>query len=699
MLRQTGVAERLTDPIGPMTSQTAGALHLVDDSTIPLIEDATVADQANLDAGSSKAPDEPAADQPGSDPARVSRRVRLVALGLLSLQAALIGFGLSRNAVTFDEVCHLPAGISYWHSGQFWCYHHNPPLIRLIAALPAVLSGVPVDYQNHWYTPGSRVADEDLAKRFMRANQADYLGVFIRCRIAVVAITVFGGYIVFRWSSGLFGGAGGLISLALWVFCPNVLAHGGLVTTDLGATALGFGATYLFWYYLRKPSLGRAITAGVALGLTEASKYSFVVLPFIWAGLATLNLAMRPAWLRGDAARALLHASALGLVAVLVINNIYLAEGTGKALGSFDFRSKLLTKEIASGPTGIVGRENRFRGTFLAGWPVPLPEHYVLGFDDQTYDVDTMKFAKYLRGEVRNGQDGWWYYYLYCLLVKTPLGTLLLGGLSVIAARRRSCRSDLVSEATLAFPPLTILVLVSSQTGLNSHLRYVLPVFPFAFTWAGRLGHLVTSEGWATRATIGGGLLATATSVVLVHPNYLAYFNEAAGGPDAGIAHLADSNLDWGQGLVALHDWVDDRARGRPLMLAYFGRMAPELLNMQYELPPFGPASNSNPPPMEDGAARRVGPAPGLQAISANYLVGCFTLPAPNGDWGLTQIPPNCYDYYKKFTPVAIAAHSIYIYDLKPDEVDLVRRRMGLPPWVGPPAPRNQGSESEPSAR
>ena len=649
-------------------------------------------DQAEPDASNGSYPALPREGLPHSSHAVVSPRVRIAALGLLFLQAALISLGLWRNAVTFDEVCHLPAGISYWHFGQFWCYHHNPPLVRLIAALPAVITGVPVDYEGYQYLPRSRVADDELARRFMLANRADYLGVFVRCRAVIVAMTVLGGYLVFRWSSELFGGVGGLVSLALWSFCPNILAHGGLVTTDLGATVLGFGASYLFWRYLKRPSLWRAILAGIALGLTEASKYSFVILPFIWAGLAVLNLATRLMRTRGNAAQALLHAAALSLVALLVLNNIYLGEGSGRALGSFEFRSKLLTKEVGSSPGGHVQRDNRFRDTFLAGWPVPLPEHYVLGFDDQTYDVDTMKYAKYLRGEVRIDRDGWWYYYLYCLLVKTPLGTLFLWGLGALAACRRTCRSDLASEACLALTPLTILALVSSQTGLNSHLRYVLPILPFAFTWAGRLGPLVVAGGRVVRAVVGGCLLATAASVVLVQPNNLAYFNEAAGGHDAGIAHLADSNLDWGQGLVALRDWVDARAGGRPLKLAYFGRMAPELLGLRYEVPPFGPGPERAGSPV-DG---QVGPEPGLQAVSANYLVGCFTLPAPNGAWGLTPIPANCYEYYKNFTPTAIAAHSIYIYDLAPGEVNLVRRRMGLPPWVRPAAPRGRDAVSVP---
>ena len=56
--------------------------------------------------------------------------------------------------------------------------------------------------------------------------------------------SVLGGLVVFAWSRRLYGTGGGLLSLCLWVFCPNVLAHCRLITTDLGSTALGVAATY-----------------------------------------------------------------------------------------------------------------------------------------------------------------------------------------------------------------------------------------------------------------------------------------------------------------------------------------------------------------------------------------------------------------------------------------------------------------------
>ncbi len=62
--------------------------------------------------------------------------------------------------------------------------------------------------------------------------------------------------------------------------------------------------------------------------------------------------------------------------------------------------------------------------------PVPLPRNYVLGIDLQKSDFENQDMS-YLRGQWRVG--GWWYYYLYAMAIKVPLGTwvLLLLALSV----------------------------------------------------------------------------------------------------------------------------------------------------------------------------------------------------------------------------------------------------------------------------
>lgn len=605
---------------------------------------------------------------------------------LLLIQAVLLFAGASRNAVTIDEVCHLPAGISYWQKGEFWCYHHNPPLVRLLYSLPAVLMDTPVDYTHYRYEPGSRMPDCLMGKDFMLLNQKNYMSIFAIARCVVVGLTLCGGLAIFHFSRTLFGVRGANLSLALWCFDPNVLAHGGLVTTDMGSTVIGFVATVAFWGYLMSPSPRRAIQSGVWLGLTIATKFSFVILPAIWGGLALVHLVTSKDDLRKQWKQFVGHGLIVTVVSLLVLNSVYLFEGVGKPLGEFEFKSHGLTKSIGEDHGAL--RVNRFRSSKLEGLPVPLPEHFVQGFDSQLFDVDSGVYCKYLRGELREG-PGWWYYYLYCAAVKTPTGILLICLASVavwLVARR--CRLDLLTETFLIVPILVFTWTISVNTGINSHLRYLLPVYPWVYVFAGRTIRLLDGRKWATRvwASIGGVcLLTAAVGAVQISPHYLTYFNAPAGGPQNGRFHLADSNIDWGQGLLSVNDWVKAHPDKRPVSLAYFGTMFPEVLGIDYKLPPIGPTDAAYLPGVErvddlsEITIADVGPVPGIHIVSVNYVLG-VPFPAPNGFGSQSSIPMHGYSYFRRFTPRETLANSIYVYDLQPEEVDRVRQEMGLMP-------------------
>ncbi len=165
---------------------------------------------------------------------------------------------------TVDEVVHLPAGITYWQTGSFRLYHHNPPLVKLVAALPVLLSGAAfrLSLNRLAVEPPNKAA---FAHEFMQANAEQYFELFTPARLLMPVFSVVGGLVVFAWSRRLYGVWGGLLSLSLWTFCPNVLAHARLDHDgSSGATSLGVLATYVFWRDLKEPSWRRAALAGLA---------------------------------------------------------------------------------------------------------------------------------------------------------------------------------------------------------------------------------------------------------------------------------------------------------------------------------------------------------------------------------------------------------------------------------------------------
>ena len=65
-----------------------------------------------------------------------------------------------------------------------------------------------------------------------------------------------------------------------------------------------------------------------------------------------------------------------------------------------------------------------------------------------------------------------------------------------------------------------------------------------------------------------------AAEVAPVVPHWLAFFNQLVGGASRGHQYLVDSNLDWGQDLKGLAEWVGTKEIDH-LNLAYFGSADP----------------------------------------------------------------------------------------------------------------------------
>lgn len=698
------------------------------------------------------------------------RASHVVAAILLTAHAVLLACAATKHSPSIDEVGHMAAGLSHWRLGRFDLYRVNPPLVRLVATAPVALLRSETDWQGYSLLPGAR-SEFECGEHFIAANGQRSFWLFTVARWACLPFSLLGGYVCYRWSGALYGAAGGLLALTLWCFCPNILAHAQMITPDVGATGLGTAACYLLWRWLSAPTWPRAFAAGAVLGLAQLTKATFLVFYLVWPLVWSVWrwTAKRPALgrrldrypgapidERQARDRAFRGAAQLALMAVLslyIINAGYAFERSFQQLGEFDFVSQALGgPRDMSDPDSRVS--NRFLQTPLAGFRVPLPSNYLLGIDHQKGDFE-QGYPSYLRGEWRHG--GWWYYYLYGLMIKVPLGTWLLflagafvgWALPTKDARRRQDGAESGSEASgkrcppyadwrdelvLLLPAAAILALVSSQTGFNHHLRYVLPIFPFVFIWIGRLGpHLDLglrrfTAGFRRRATTipgrpdetslligespptawqGGfaagrsgdesphskmiaivvvaGLMWSVGSSLWYYPHSLSYFNELVGGPFGGRWHMLDSNLDWGQDLLYMKRWLDEHPEAKPLGLVYFGYFDPRAAGIEFSLPPKGPAWSGGGMTRSQGALsdEEPGPQPGWYAVSVMVLHG-YKYGIPDGEGGKFYTDRPYFTYFQRFEPVASAGYSIYIYRLEAPEVERVRRELGLPPLSDP---------------
>lgn len=545
---------------------------------------------------------------------------------ILAVHAGLLAYLAARHSPTIHEMAHLPAGICHWQFGMFELYRVNPPLPRMMAALPVLFCEAKTDWQNYQLDPLSRETIP-MGVRFAKANGAQTIFLFMVARCACIPFCVLGGWVCYRWAGELWGARSGFVALCLWCFNPMILGHGAVVMPDVPAAAAGVFAAWRFWKWLRNASWRNAVLAGVALGLAELCKTTLLLFLILWP-------AAWLAWASGTRIYSKRPREALQLLAVLalaayLINLGYALNGTGQCLGDYRFQSQLLSGQPTSDPHKI---GNRFVGTGLGHLPVPLPRDYVQGIDCQRNDFE-MGGRSYFHGRWK--LHGWWYYYLVGVAIKTPLSTLLAIAfvVAVTIAELRGVRakvgaahpnashasaihaglpgpsSGCADEVFLLAPVLGILALVSSQTGFSAHVRYAIPALPYLFIWCGKLCAEYGSVPGANakrqldrllplgillpgaRITfIWLCLVGTALESLAVYPHSISFFNALIGGATYGHKWLLDSNGPWGQDLLFLKEWLDCHPEAKPLHLAATGWLDPHALGIDYAVPPVGPS-------------------------------------------------------------------------------------------------------------
>lgn len=155
----------------------------------------------------------------------------------------------------------------------------NPPLIRLIAAAPAVLDGAPATtvaiFSEFEREPTLRCHIWS-GYDFFAENQSTAFYWLIWGRLCCVPIGLLGAWVCWRWGNELFGRPCGLLAFLLWVTSPLVVGHGCLITSDVAGAALGVVAAYLYWRWLQFDSIGRLLSAGTMLGFAMSAKTTWV---------------------------------------------------------------------------------------------------------------------------------------------------------------------------------------------------------------------------------------------------------------------------------------------------------------------------------------------------------------------------------------------------------------------------------------
>jgi len=546
-------------------------------------------------------------DRRGGDLTRGSVLARALAFVLICLYVAQCGWFIRTQSMTVDESDHIIAGVEAWKFGEFERWHEHPPLARLWMTLPVL--GANLKYVNRPESEagespvhaGSQldVAFESGAKG--SAGEGWHLneeavpvspGPSVWLYGPRAMNVVFGVLLlVLIWVAAreFFSEWAALFVLALAALSPELVAHYSVATTDGAGTLFTFLAVMMLVRWWRRPDWPRTLALGGALGLALIAKLN--TLPMVLMVLG-LTLVLRREWLgrgsprAGDAAgqiasRARLPAphelwwdprgwnwaktAAMALGAALIICAGYFFH-----VSRVSFGDGLVTLHFAG-------------YTKLLTYPLPVTRHFQLFIPACEYLTGLgMVFVHNMEGHHSfflgqiSASGGWKLYFPVAVLLKWPvivLGIGLWGALLVLL--RRPWRRELLLIGI--FPAAFFLMAVTGR--INIGVRHVLPVYPFLLLFAGAAAEwILARRRWAWVLIVLAGLQVTDT--LRYAPGYLSYFNVWVD-PAKSWELLSDSNLDWGQGLVALKAYQDGHP-GETIHLAYFGLVDPAWYGIRY---------------------------------------------------------------------------------------------------------------------
>jgi len=583
----------------------------------------------------------------GGPPGDAAEPARLLALGRrhtgfllalgLAVHAVLAVHTLLGNAATFDEGAHLPAGYTHLALGDHRLNPEQPPLVKLLAAAPLLAVAPEVKADDLAWRLGRQW---EFGRRFLYVwNDADRL-LFLG-RLSIVVLTLALILAVALRTRRLAGAAAGAAALGLAALSPDLLAHGNLVTTDVGLALFVFLTVAAFDRLTERATWGWLIATGLAAGSALATKFSgLVVAPVllvlgavaVWGERPLVSGLVGPARVVLGVGRrtrfVLALLVAIGGLALLVV------------WASYGFRSAL-------SPDPAVRTDQRavleappagpWQSALVNAADVGLlPEDYVRGF------LFVMEHSESRRTFMlgRLSDEGFPHYFLVTFLLKTPIPLLLLTLLALARIPRLPPRT-----VAFVWAPIAIYIGLTLGRGLQIGHRHLLPVLPFLFVAAGEAA--ATLVRW--RRPVGLTLVALlgawyAAGTLANHPHHLAYFNEIGGGPTRGWRLLVDSNLDWGQDLKRLKGWMDSHGVEQ-VKLSYFGSASPSYYGIRAErLPGY---SAPHPPRI----TREIHPGD-IVAVSATNLQGVY-LDAP--DRALME-------RLRELKPVGRAGRSILVY-------------------------------------
>jgi len=497
-----------------------------------------------------------------------------LAVFLIAIMFFLAVFSIKNDSLTMDELPHLPAGYSYLTQKDMRINPEHPPLIKDIAAIPLLfMKNLNFPKENKsWTTDINGQWDFGNQFLFKSGNSADEM-IFYGRMMMILVLMVFA-VLLFYFVYKNFGGPVAILSLFLFCFSPTILAHGRLVTTDIGASFGVFLTIFTFFNFLKNPSKKNILFASLALAFAELAKFSniilfpyLIIITFIW-------------WLinRKDFKKL-----ALNLILIFVLTFIFILP-----IYQYHVLNYPLEKQFSDTQFLLKNLNNDFIVNSLL-WMTDKPifrayAQYFLGvFMAMTRAVGGN--TTYFWGEITN--VGWLSYFPVVYFLKESLPFHILTIIALVFAifslifRQKTGDflkdiKNLLQKYFLEFCIFAYVVVywaTALKSNLNIGVRHLLPaiLLTYILVAIGIYKFLEKQNRLKIKVFFIALLLSwQAAGIFFTFPYFISYFNEIGGTYKNGYQYVVDSNYDWGQGLKRLKNWTEEN-KIEKIYIDYFG--------------------------------------------------------------------------------------------------------------------------------
>lgn len=511
---------------------------------------------------------------------------------------------VNTQSLSNDEPLHIIAGLEAWRLHRFERWNDHPPLVFLLETLPLLVTNADIDIQ-----PEARLADTIRPSPEIVA----WGGRFINVLLGVLL-----GLLLWTTAKRLFSEGAANFALALFAFSPSLIANFSIVCNDGAVALVTFGTALQVVHWRRKPNWGRTIALALVLGALLATKFSTPVI----FGLALLFvLVLKPngvAWTPRDWN----WRQALAIVGISFVF----------VWSVFFFHSTKVTVKdnmvSASSPNRTKAATGALHVPFNLTVYIPAGE-YIEGMGRVANHLKN-GHPSYLLGKIKQS-GGWKSYFPIVVALKWPIVVLGLFLMAVGLAAIGKIAIPPDFALLMAFPAFYFVVAIFSKVDLGE--RHILLVYPFALLCAAALWQFAEKRR-AMMIALVALVFLNAADTLRYAPDYLSYFTPFVK-PATSYKLLSDSNVDWGQGLIALRMYQQQHP-DETLHVAYFGTMDPILYGVHYV--PLAPNEKVS----------------GTVVVSATHLSGQL-LDDPNG-----------YHWVYQYPETAILDHSLHVFKVPP---------------------------------